>query len=1295
MNQSNNATTATATLTYKQYTVRTNFNCPGIVEYGSSATNLVDHITLADGSTYTFTYEGTPGASDGAVTARVASIALPTGGVITYKYTSGCSSSGAGINADGTVGGLTRTTSDGSRTYTRAPVNNNATSTTLQDEKGNQTVYQFTDSAGLFYETHRQAYQGSTSGTQLMERFTCYNGATASCDGQAVTPPMTEADITTSFNGGTQDLVKNGYDTSSNLLSSAHYSGSTLLQTIKNAYNSLSELTSTTQSDGSNTTYASSSFGYDETTPTATSGLPQHTSGGSTRGNQTSAHTSAGTTTLSTTTTYYDTGMPVSTTAADGGVTQYSYDSTGTFVTTTTLPTPSSTVAMSTTASYDVNSGMPLSASGPNSGQTTTVTQYDALLRPASISLPNGGQATQAYLNPNNPYYTWTLNSNQSGAESVLYDGYGRQTRTALNNGQSSNPWYQQDQCYDQTGMLQFASTQYQGVGFSTAAKCSGSGTTYGYDALGRVTSIKTDDGTANTQYQNRAVETTDVNGVQRITQYDLLGRVSGVCEISSSTLAGVAPQACGMDIAGTGFVTTYVYSMGSNQVNITQGSQSRAFTVDPSGRTTSVTEPERGATSYSYSYNNVGLQVVRARPQANQTNAGTLTHTTTQYDTLGRVVSIGYDDNLTPNKNYYYDQAGAGLGWSQTPTNPKGMLVATTSGSGANLARTQFSYDLMGNITSVLQCAPSICGGSNQASRGAEQAGYDLAGHLISSYDGASGSISYGRSPAGELTSMTQNTYTNAQNTPNLVSSVANSPFGPSSYTLGNGLGMAKTYDTLGRNAGVWVCSGSTSPYCTNATQLYGNTTSFSGTRATEMCDTVINQCQGQGYDEFNRLTIVSGGNSKYSYSYDRYGNRLTQTSSPSGPAPSHTFDATKNRINDGSVSYDSAGNLIFDSSHYYTYDAEGNVLVVDNGSTATYVYDALNRRVSSKTSSGTTEYVYNAQGQRTSSWLVNGSAAGFGNEGRIYWDGQQFAYRAQDGTTYFQHKSPLGTDRVRTNYQGVAIAERSLAFGDAFSSDSSNAQGAAQDNDQYAGLEHDTESFSEHATFRQYSSTQGRWMSPDPYDGSYDPTNPQSLDRYNYVADNPYSMIDPSGLVMINPCPGGQCPGGGGSGPPVPPACGFIICTSPQPPMLPPPLPFPGRPAPTPKGPVAKKSAARLACEANETAYANRVQADQNAGAGGRILTGAAVGAGTTGLALGKLGFAGGEFLEPIGGGVPGALAGGFVGAVVGATGGIITTSAEEIGNLFFQNHSFFGFGNNYQTQLAENISKHCGGL
>ena len=51
-------------------------------------------------------------------------------------------------------------------------------------------------------------------------------------------------------------------------------------------------------------------------------------------------------------------------------------------------------------------------------------------------------------------------------------------------------------------------------------------------------------------------------------------------------------------------------------------------------------------------------------------------------------------------------------------------------------------------------------------------------------------------------------------------------------------------------------------------------------------------------------------------------------------------------------------------------------------------------------------------------------GASRGSGNEGRIYWDGQQIAYRAWDGTTYFEHQDWLGTERMRTNYTGAVAA-------------------------------------------------------------------------------------------------------------------------------------------------------------------------------------------------------------------------------------------------------------------------------
>ena len=50
----------------------------------------------------------------------------------------------------------------------------------------------------------------------------------------------------------------------------------------------------------------------------------------------------------------------------------------------------------------------------------------------------------------------------------------------------------------------------------------------------------------------------------------------------------------------------------------------------------------------------------------------------------------------------------------------------------------------------------------------------------------------------------------------------------------------------------------------------------------------------------------------------------------------------------------------------------------------------------------------------------------------------------------------------------------------------------------------------------FRRYSSRQGRWLNPDPAGrGAVNPGDPQSWNRYAYVANNPLILLDPLGLI------------------------------------------------------------------------------------------------------------------------------------------------------------------------------------
>ena len=65
------------------------------------------------------------------------------------------------------------------------------------------------------------------------------------------------------------------------------------------------------------------------------------------------------------------------------------------------------------------------------------------------------------------------------------------------------------------------------------------------------------------------------------------------------------------------------------------------------------------------------------------------------------------------------------------------------------------------------------------------------------------------------------------------------------------------------------------------------------------------------------------------------------------------------------------------------------------------------------------------------------------------------------------------------------------------------------------YTGKERDVESGLDYFKYRMYASNMGRWMSPDPSGLTHaDLGNPQSLNLYNYVGNNPLSRTDLDGL-------------------------------------------------------------------------------------------------------------------------------------------------------------------------------------
>jgi RHS repeat-associated protein len=151
-----------------------------------------------------------------------------------------------------------------------------------------------------------------------------------------------------------------------------------------------------------------------------------------------------------------------------------------------------------------------------------------------------------------------------------------------------------------------------------------------------------------------------------------------------------------------------------------------------------------------------------------------------------------------------------------------------------------------------------------------------------------------------------------------------------------------------------------------------------------------------------------------------------------------------------------------------------------------------------------------------------------GVWNYGEIYSGGRHLATYSF-GTTNFFHADWLGTKRAMTGVNGTVSETCSgFPFGDGV-----NCIGTNWSYNSFTDDVHDPETNLEHTLFRQYSGTQGRWLTPDPAMGSAILQAPQSWNRYVYVVNNPTRFTDPTGLLLSPGSPWfGNCSVDGMSG-------------------------------------------------------------------------------------------------------------------------------------------------------------------
>src|SRR5579859_5275783 len=1150
-----NGGTATVQVNYSFYNIQTNFGVPGVNEFPFAATSnllLVSSIVQADGSTYQFSYEPTPG-YPGYTTGRIATVTLPTGGSIGYRYAGGSN----GIFGDGTTAGFYRDVYDGTSTNTWLYFLSGSGLTTIYDPQNNQTNINFTGN----YETQRQVWQGPASAGQgLVTVLTCWNGVSSgTCGpGATVTPPIqnrvqyTELPNTASRHDDYFDSGGLGL-----LVGTADYDwGYALLQQKSITYaslgnNILDRPASVVVQDGSGNTLYQTYYYYVQWalwTPPGTT--PQHVAVSGARGNLTEVQIWTGSNWLYHNLDYYDTGMVHDNRDVNGQPTYYNYaDSTSTcgnaFPTSVTPPQGTAGVDLTSYTAWNCAGGVPASTTDANGNTTTTAWNDPYFWRPSSVTDPSGYVSYTNYGSPNgwNTPPTWSdtygeFNNNASMLDNyTLRDGLGRVRVSQKRQGpyQSIFTFDSVETDYDADGRPYRVSQPYV-AGQNQLAPAGTPFTTTTYDALGRPLHVQdAGTGTVDYQYWNNdvLVTTGSVNNngdsaKSREYEYDELGRLTSVCEVTT-TAPGNGP--CGQSIARNGYLIRYTYdtaiinSVPYSRMTVTQNAQpggspqqTRSFLYDPLGRLTQETNPETGTTTYAYDTdsfcpNNPGDLVRRTDAMGAFTCYG--------FDALHRLWGVshwgsGYGPS-TASELYYYDSATVN---GVAMTNAKGRLArAITCTSCSNpltpITDMGYSYAPRGETSDVYESTlhsggyyhvnqTDYANGAPQilTAYGIGQFGYYLDG------EGRTNLVSQPPIPFGTA----------------IASNVSyNAAAQPSGVTLGSGDSDAFTYDpNTGR---LHTYQFNVNNQSDTGTLTWNANGSLQQLQITDNITPANNQTCTYTHDDLGRiLTANCGSLQSQSFSYDPFGN-ITKTLNSGVGSFTAAYNHANNRISDAGYSYDANGNLLTDASgtgtgHQYSWDAEGHATCIDG---VVLTYDALGRMVEQAkggtcANPGTTyqQILYGPGGGKLA--LMNGQNL---NKAFIGLPGGATAVYNSSGLQYYRHADWLGSSRLastpaRTVYSDGAYAPFGENYDETGTTDRS-----------FTGQNQDTVPGLYDFMFREQSPTQGRWISPDPAGlGAVSLSNPQSWNRYAYVSNTPLTATDPLGLKCTTngriPCDG-----------------------------------------------------------------------------------------------------------------------------------------------------------------------------